>query len=376
MSAYKITILELVAQCGYPSNVRDLIATTILEVVTCIKGSKFFKFTLGNENLIAMRVPLSAQFNGSNFSIQIMIYFQKTFPFSQPEIYVEKTSEDMGINPNNKNIDPKSGKIMTNGLLSWNSYSSLINIIKEINFCFNQVFPVYQNKPKQPQISPPSKPIYSPQSNTYSNVSTSQDYSKCSDGFKNLQNETPQNVNEIVKQILIDDIKRKLHSPISNELSQLHTERENLFNCKNIFTNEIKKYQSSKEIFNKLEKSFKFTIEKLNIQYNMILEELDKNKDKVISRNDYMDLVRVEDEKLLKLISIEACLEDVISIVKKAFIREAVSFGECVKLIRISTREVLKVRLAREVYLRRSARTWAGAWVSTTLRFVSCAFFW
>jgi hypothetical protein len=350
MSAYKTTILNLVVECGYPTNVRDLIVSTILEVITSIKGSKFFKFTSNNDNILVIRIPLLAQFGGNSYTIQILTYLTRSFPFSAPEIFVEKTSDDMGINPNNKNIDPKNGKIMTAGLFNWNSYSSLINVINEISCSFNQVFPVYQikHRPSQPERTS----IQNMQQMDSSYVSTSTgDISHISTGMSQIQINS--DVNELVRQTLICEIKENMYSRVKLELDSQIRDKNNLLSIKQSLINQIQNYTNFKNNYLNCSKQLESVINSISYQSKSLKDELNQLKIKIGSNQNIWESVYVGEKKILKLISMEACLEDLISFVKKAFARELISLEDCLKFLRSAFREVFKIRTARENHLLR-----------------------
>jgi hypothetical protein len=347
MSAYKTTILNMVVECGYPTNVRDLIASTILEIITYWKGSKFFKFPSNNENILAIRIPISAQFGGNTYTIQILVYLIRTFPFSAPEIFVEKTSEDMGINPNNKNIDPKNGKIMTGGLFNWNSYSSLMNVINEISFSFNEVFPVYQIKQKQIHST-----IQNVQQNDSSYMSGStQNISQISTGMSQLQ--IGNNVNEIVRQNLISEIKANLYNRIKIELNSQIKDNNYLLSLKQGLVSQIQNYTTFQNNLHNWDQYLKSVLNSMNSKSKSLKDEIDQQKQMLGVSQSIWESLYIADKKLLKLISIEACLEDLISFVKKAFVRELINFEECLKFLRSASREVLKLRIARDSHLSR-----------------------
>jgi hypothetical protein len=343
MSHSLITILEQVTQCNYPINVKDYIANVIGEMTTTDKSCKYFKINKPKcdkttEIILALRLMIPTVFAGFKYDIPIVIYLPKTFPFSPPEIFIEKFSKDIEINANNKNVDPNSGRVITKGLATWNSYSSLPNIIKEINISFNEVFPVYQVKKEGEKSSPSSVSSTSPRSSgKFSPISTG-------------QNVEPLNL--AIKTELIQDIIKRVYNPIKEEIKYLQKES----NSSQYFKQEY--YLQNKKLSDYiLNKDAALTylqnlISNITKEYNYLKSSLDNFSDKKLTQDNFMKYVEVNadptQQKILKLVAIEATLEDITNLVRKAFERQIIDFPNTVKLIRLITREIVKIKFLRD----------------------------
>jgi hypothetical protein len=143
MSNNKYSVLETVKQCSYPSHMIDFFVNIILEVVTNSPSAKVFKVFYKNENLTVLRYNVTTTFKDRSFDIPILIYLSKNMPYEAPEVYLERNPET-GVNPKNSDIDQKSNRIMTSGLLNWNSRMGLTNILLEVMASFNKNFPIYK----------------------------------------------------------------------------------------------------------------------------------------------------------------------------------------------------------------------------------------
>jgi hypothetical protein len=141
MSNY--SIIDVISQCCYPLNIRDYIGTVLVEVSKLSSSAKFFKIQKGTDQVIAIKYNISTTFKDRKFDIPVLIYILKTFPYSAPEVYLERTSET-GVSPKCTSIDPKTNRISANILNSWNINSKLGDLITEVTNSFNANFPIYK----------------------------------------------------------------------------------------------------------------------------------------------------------------------------------------------------------------------------------------
>lgn len=364
----QITILNEVSQCSYPPNLKDYLTNIIYEMTSIYKSCRFMKINkqTGNASdvLLVIRLSILAQFGRNTFDIPILIYLPKKFPYEDPEVFVERTSKDLGINTKNRNIDPQTFRIMTKGLSVWNSYSSIQNIVVEVNNSFNENFPVFQMQGGNTQnVNRGNSPK---DGYVHQNINVQQQN-------MNIQ---PQNINvqprhqtiphqytsdplTAIRLILIDDIKRSTSKYLIEETHRLNQETNALMNYKQNFQIQTKKYQ---DYLNRLsddsENAPETPVEqilKLIKEVNSELETAKKayqdSKSCTINENNsfsFTTSLNKTEDYIVHLISIEASMEDISSIVKKAFERNLVNFSETVKFIRLTSREIIKVRCVRE----------------------------
>jgi len=173
---YGNRILEDILQCSYPPNQRDYITGAIMELQGMSKSAQFFKVNrkveYSSETIICSKFNISVTLKDKLYDIPIIIYLGKNFPIDPPEIYLERTSTELTVNPKNLDVDPKSLKIYVNSQKLWVAYKSKItSVINEIIYSFSMNFPIYKKSTQQQQNTGYQQPssFVPPVQNTYQN---------------------------------------------------------------------------------------------------------------------------------------------------------------------------------------------------------------
>lgn len=150
-----------------------------------------------------------------------------------------------------------------------------------------------------------------------------------------------------VKNILVDVIKYQLELKIKESLKRSNQQELKFNNFKTQFFNQSEKFkkfiEAKDQSCNKLE-GFKSELDKEIQRTNIYISEL---QGKMFSSDNVMEYIIVNNVEILNVVSIEAVIEDLISISKKAFEKGIISFVECVRFIRSITREAMKVKFHR-----------------------------
>lgn len=389
MSYNRLSILEAVNQCSYNSNIKDYITNIICELCSQSKSARYYKCNrvIGNksETIIVMRYIINTKFASRFYEIPILIYIPSIFPYAPPEIYLERTSKNVGVNDNNRDIDPKTNRITTKEIINWNSYSTLPNVLAEINASFNMAFPIYQitnNRDLPSNTSTSSDRAYSNTiiNNQQINQNTliSQNINQLYQQYNNNQqqyrdNYNPNNMintninnqfNKIslndksnqyelaIKSSLIEDIKKQVYKSITEEMRRLAREREKLNNYKNVFQNLIKRYNEYLLKRDDILPYLDGLVNHLDSNYSAIKRDVDGQKNFTITKENCFSYVTINNHNLINFIAMEATIEDCLNIVKKGFERKIISFSDSVRYLRLFSREIMKIKDVRNKMLK------------------------
>lgn len=154
-----------------------------------------------------------------------------------------------------------------------------------------------------------------------------------------------------VKKILTQEIIDKIFSNIVKEMKRLKSEEDRIKIYAEHFKKSANKYLN---VFQKQEHVSSMDTGQIDREIAEINASIAELQDKKITNENCLDYVsdpNEVDRVLMKLISIEATLEDLLSVYKKGFERKAIDFGETVRSIRYLSRELLKVKFYREQYI-------------------------
>jgi len=141
------------------------------------------KLNIHGKNWIGLFLEIQTFYNNTQkFFIPMQILIPDNFPFIAPMASVCLQGPYIIINPDNKDIDPKTCLINTNLIKKWDWSTSLNKIIEEISVSFNKTFPILQVQPgqnpnynqtadwKSPQVSPSCSPINNPKIQNFNNL--------------------------------------------------------------------------------------------------------------------------------------------------------------------------------------------------------------
>jgi len=404
-----INILNTLSQCSYPPNFRDFISNIILELSNS-KGTQFFKVNKTRNNvvdtIIVVKYTVQTTFNFKLYEIPIVIYINKSFPYEAPEIYLER-SQETGVNPKNLEIDPSTFRIITNGIRSWNQFSTIPNVIAEITNSFNKNFPIYKLAKKADAISNDLSMLSNTATNcdfnristnmntnynvyqqqnqyNYNNAINNANTGSVNTGYNNQymtntqtnqvnqtnlntnvyvpnqvnqqgninnkQTETPE---EGIKRILIEEIMNNTEQKIKDEIKRIKQQEEKLKNYKNEFNSQIEKYQKVISNGDTIQNDFQNMLKTCDNEINSIKNYLTENSNKELNSKNFENFLQIANQKILRIVSIEATIDEFLAVVKKAFERQVLDFTEATKFIRVISREAMKIKFYRELLVKK-----------------------
>ena len=166
------TILRIMGelnQCSYNPRMKDYISNLIYSTMNYpkkVQQARHFIKNMGPDRIMMVWYPLSIPFGGRNYNVPLQIYIMKNIPYEPPQIFLEVV-QGSAANATNKDIDPKTNRVMTYSLRNWNQYSTIDNVMNEIYASFSKIFPIYKKSSQPsapaPVASPP--PVIPPSSN-------------------------------------------------------------------------------------------------------------------------------------------------------------------------------------------------------------------
>ena len=365
-------LLEEMKNCSYPNNMKETIANVIVNIAKMTKNLHLNKFArqsrISTDVILLLKCQINVLLKERFYDIPINIIIPKSFPYEQPEFYLDKT-QDIGINTKNYDIDPKSLRIWVYTLKNWNMYcnSNIISALQEIIISFNNNFPIFRLTNKslglEKQISSSKEllgttilPIKDNQEKTiYMQPKGGQTDIKIQSVFKK-ENESPYYTNEFnnldfnskLKRIMIDELRFLIDPKIREEFKKLIVHQGKLANYKREF--EIQNDKIHHFIKPNEGNLIRITETLQNIQYDIleVSQFIALNKNKRIDLNNLEEHINITNKNLLRLIALDSSIEDFISIFKRLSHKNILNFTVVLKFIRTLTREQFKLRYCRD----------------------------
>lgn len=383
-----ISIFDAISTCDYRQDTHDIIISTFFDTFSNLKSeiyktNKFCKSTNKKENIFMVKAYLSVNLKEKIYEVQILVYFFSNFPKFSPEIYIMNV-ENILVNPKCLIVNKNNLQIVSNSIQNWSINSNVKDVLTEIQKYFSSVFPIYQgnsqninygelcclntqnliqvnfndNNGNNTRIIPKSinntgnKPLINFDSetfhqNTYSKSNQSNNQIN-NNSFKNsFKNSNDTFSDEKLKHAYIMDILPFIFNKFKNKIAALKTQHNLLISYKNKFLDKIEK---SKKLTDKKDD----VINSISSLSGDLMEKIKTIKLYIVINNDQdlrdkMDsYIKIDNEKILELVAIEAVLEDFLLIIKKAFERKIFDFNETLKLTRKITKEIFTIKHIRE----------------------------
>jgi len=356
-------IFSLVSLCNYPPNVTDYLITSIIQIMNYpyVKSKSQYKAKMINKDkIIVVKIHLDVPFHKNNYDVPILVFFPILIPLEPPKIYIE-LSKDSAINPKVKDIEIKTGKIITPLLRMWEQNTNFNNILNEIRNSFCNIFPVYKNKKNNNSSNTNNNFINSNNSNNIININNNAVFNiinnnDSGDIFANIAKIFDNNFldnnninnnkilneknNSVIKNILVEEVFDKISSKLISEYKKLNQQNKTLNNYKNQFRTEnekmMKYFTKKKDIENKCAKD----LFHLNSEIKKFSEENKTKEVNKITEENCLNYIKVENPEVIKSIANDVNYEELLVIIKKGFEKKSISFEEAIMSIRNISRDL------------------------------------
>ena len=357
-------IFSLVSLCNYPPNVTDYLITSIIQIMNYpyVKSKSQYKAKMINKDkIIVVKIHLDVPFHKNNYDVPILVFFPILIPLEPPKIYIE-LSKNSAINPKVKDIEIKTGKIITPLLRMWEQNTNFNNILNEIRNSFCNIFPIYKNKKNNNSSntnntncinSNNSNNIININNNAVFNIINNNDsgdiFANIAKIFDNnfLDNNNINNNkilneknNSVIKNILVEEVFDKISSKLISEYKKLNQQNKTLNNYKNQFRTEnekmMKYFTKKKDIENKCAKD----LFHLNSEIKKFSEENKTKEVNKITEENCLNYIKVENPEVIKSIANDVNYEELLVIIKKGFEKKSISFEEAIMSIRNISRDL------------------------------------
>lgn len=157
---------------------------------------------------------------------------------------------------------------------------------------------------------------------------------------------------EAIKGILIKELRSQLEAKLKENIKRLNQQEEKFNNFKGQFNTQIDKYQKAMSKKDETIAFFGNIVRELQLEINKVQSYISDAQDRMLNSSNVMDFVKVKDEHIIRVLCIEATIEDILAVGKKGFEKGVFNFGEIVRFIRTLTREAMKIKVYREKLVR------------------------
>jgi hypothetical protein len=364
----KLNILDVMSMSDYRQEDKDYITSLLYDnFMSNSNATLYFK---SQSKTIIIRLILDVTFKGTLKVVPILIYLNRGFPNCPPDIFIEKVDE-IGLSPQNL-YTGQDFKLKTPKLLNWNKNNGLMAVVSEIQENFNKNFPIYKLDlhMRNKQYYPPETilnrtqlvefnfdaPIIMNKEIERNNMN----YGGDQNNFNNPPYHHSKSDNHLIvkpkkvtfsdtqiKEILINEIAIRMLGKFKKEYCTINQQQRELVTLKNDILQKREVYANVVGKKDEIINNFNIMTTNLRDQVDSIQNYIVKARDKQIHKDNIDSFLFISDDKLIRLISVEATVEDYLSIIKKAFEKGVLTFKDCNKEIRSVSRELLRIKFYR-----------------------------
>ena len=171
--------------------------------------------------------------------------------------------------------------------------------------------------------------------------------------FNNMNLNNTTNLNSVhyeseIKKKLVEELKKQLEPKLKEEVICLKKQEDILLNYKKEFSSMGDSLSNLSGNKNKAINLLNDYIISINDDVNNLKDYIQKLNESNLNNDNYESFIEYTNKDLIKVCCIEATLEDLVSVLKKAFDKGVFSYEESLKLIRETTKEIIKVRCYKE----------------------------
>lgn len=390
-----MNFFDILQQTSYSEETKNYVASFIMDYFSESKlhniylVSKSFSSSV-KENIFLIQKTIYISVVGETKIVRILIYIPTNFPKDSPKFYLERAKEHSIVNMQ-KDINKLTYEITLKSISEWKGIGDFNRILDDIINSFSRFYPLYklESHKRKGIVYPENSYVPTNALKISLNDEQQMNHNKLRDsrnsnanmlkgqiasmndnninynvGFNQDKNS---NVNitsnfykpqENKQEFTDEEIKRMLaeHTILAIKDKFLQNYYENkkikisLDEIKNnlkLKTNEIgdKLIEGKKILY-----SFDKLLKELNNEIANIKDNIIVNSRLHLSFDNYRNFIEISDkeEHILKFISMESTLDDVIYILRKAFEKDSLTFDETMKYIRKISKEIFLINFLKK----------------------------
>lgn len=396
-SPAEVTLDNAIKMTSYPKYLLDFIKNFLIDNYSDNDMATVYLIK-DKENIFVIEYVLTLELNGRKYKVYVLVYLPILFPNYPPEFYIEKTTQNLGLNKfYNEKISWPEFKINLDSFLKFDPNTNNIGeIIDNLVINFTQEFPIYKdnssinkylantgkcylqkNKANKVIIPKKTKGYYNNNSINRPFPNSNNNYNKSRDNFNNNYNYNNNNRNnngqnkydnvkiekfndnkdEFTDKTFLDFIRKQAKDIVEYnymEFKEKHNFEENkkklntLKEGINQRLNDGSIYGKNDQLKSRLQtlKNIKGKLELIEKNINQEINEL-KNNDNKSFFDKFEENVNVKNQKDLEYLAKIKEMEDYLVYLKKGYERKIVSFEDMLNVTRGISREIFNLNYMR-----------------------------
>ena len=156
------------------------------------------------------------------------------------------------------------------------------------------------------------------------------------------------NVDEDLKNILLEEVFEKISNKLIEEKKRLNYQNKKMEEYKDKFYKENEKLKNFLD--DQMQIKFKCEEDMTNLKnaIRKVKDYNDNNQIIIVDEENCLDYLDIPNNKAIKIIADEACMEEIVLIVRKGFEKKKISFDEALVFMRNSSRDLFAIKFLKE----------------------------
>ena len=156
------------------------------------------------------------------------------------------------------------------------------------------------------------------------------------------------NVDEDLKNILLEEVFEKISNNLIEEKKRLNYQNKKMEEYKDKFYKENEKLKNFLD--DQMQIKFKCEEDMTNLKnaIRKVKDYNDNNQIIIVDEENCLDYLDIPNNKAIKIIADEACMEEIVLIVRKGFEKKKISFDEALVFMRNSSRDLFAIKFLKE----------------------------
>ena len=167
-------------------------------------------------------------------------------------------------------------------------------------------------------------------------------------GAGGIFDQPKKNPDDEFKDILINEVSSKISNKLVTEKKRLYNQNQKMKNYKTTFSQENEKLNNFVNAQNQIKAKCDEDMTNMNHALSRVQDQINRSKSMILNEENCINLVDVPDPGAIKMIAQEACMEEMILVVRKGFERKKISFDQAIMFMRNSSRDLFAIKFLKD----------------------------
>ena len=163
-----------------------------------------------------------------------------------------------------------------------------------------------------------------------------------------IYDQPKKNPEDEIKDILMNEVGSKISNQLVTEKQRLFNQNQNMKKYKQTFAKENEKILNFVNGQNQIKAKCDEDMTNMEHALSRIQDQINKGKNMVLNQENCINLIDIPDPGAIKIIAEEACMEEMIIVVRRGFERKKISFDQAIMFMRNTSRNLFAIKFLKD----------------------------